>query len=164
MRSVTLFFIVASFLAVATLSQAAEQKLAADQKQTTRLNQGQNQDPWRYTFHNGEWWYWLPTNRWVYWRDHRWNDYRPQTYTLPRSSYNVGTGRVGASDASQDDDDSDIRPFYGRTVGDLDRRPTETDGEIGPFYGNALPSDVVGSRVRRGIRPFYGRAASTSDD
>ena len=40
--------------------QAAEQKQAADQKQTTDQNQGQGQDQWRYTLHNGEWWYWLP--------------------------------------------------------------------------------------------------------
>jgi hypothetical protein len=163
MCSITRFVIVACVLAFAGLGlsavQAAEQKQTADQKQTTLQKQGQDQR--RYTFHNGEWWYWLPTSRWVYWRDNRWNDYKPQTYVSPHSSAIVTTGRVGPSYGSQADSDSDIHPFYGRTIADLDRRPVEENGEIGPFYGNALPSDVFGARRTRGFRPFYGRAVSS---
>jgi len=29
---------------------------------------------WRYQFHNGLWWYWLPEGRWVYWSNNRWMD------------------------------------------------------------------------------------------
>ena len=28
-----------------------------------------NEDHWRYAYFNGDWWYWLPENRWVYWRN-----------------------------------------------------------------------------------------------
>jgi hypothetical protein len=27
---------------------------------------------WRYQQHDGRWWYWLPSNRWVVWSDGRW--------------------------------------------------------------------------------------------
>jgi hypothetical protein len=29
---------------------------------------------WRYRFHDGRWWYWLPTQQWVYWDGSKWND------------------------------------------------------------------------------------------
>jgi hypothetical protein len=29
---------------------------------------------WRYRQHEGRWWYWLPSNRWVMWQDGRWVD------------------------------------------------------------------------------------------
>jgi hypothetical protein len=121
-------------------------------------------EAWRYTFHNGEWWYWLPAGRWVYWRDDRWNDYTPRTYTPPRSSRAVAIDRAGSSRGNPTAGDPDIFPFYGRTTADLDRRPLETNGEVGPFYGNTLPSEILGAqRASRGIRPFYGRADSSDD-
>ena len=168
MRSMVRFVAVASFLAVTALSlsvaQAAEQKQAADQKQTVDQKQGRRQDLWRYTFHNGEWWYWLPTNRWVYRRDDRWNAYDPKTFTSANSSGVVATTQNGFTDGSQADTDSDIRPFYGHAYSNLDRRRLQTNNEVGPFYGHALPSEVFGGwRARRSIRPFYGHAVSSSD-
>ena len=169
MRSMARFVVAASFLAFAGLGlsavQAAEQKQATDQKQTTDQKQGQGQDQWRYTFHNGEWWYWLPASRWVYWRDSRWNAYDPKTYTSPSSSGVVATSRNGSTYGSRAANGSDIRPFYGHAVSDLDRRPLEANNEVGPFYGHALPSEVFGGwRARRSIRPFYGHAVSSSGD
>ena len=35
---------------------------------------------WRYRNHNGTWWYWLPSNRWVVWSNNAWVDYVPTTY------------------------------------------------------------------------------------
>ena len=115
--------------------------------------------------HNGEWWYWLPAGRWVYWRDNRWNDYDPKTFTGPVSSGVVATSRAGSSQGSQAAANSDIRPFYGHAQSSLDRRPLEEDNEVGPFYGHALPSEVFGGwRGRRSIRPFYGHAVSSDGD
>jgi hypothetical protein len=34
---------------------------------------------WRYRYQDGVWWYWLPSNRWVYWSNGRWVDHFPQT-------------------------------------------------------------------------------------
>lgn len=144
--------------------QAGEQKQAAVEKQSSVQTQGAVKDRWRYTFHNGEWWYWLPTNRWVYWRNDRWNTYVPQTYTPPRALRGTVSDFSDPALGRQTTVDMDGRPFYGRTLGDLDRRPTETNGEIGPFYGNPLPSDILGNQGdRSGSRPFYGRAESSGD-
>lgn len=167
MRFIARSVVIAGFLATIVLGlstvQAAEQKRAADQKQTTVQKQGQDQ--WRYTFHNGEWWYWLPANRWVYWRDSRWNAYDSKTFTYPNASGVVVTSRNGSSYGSRAADNSDIRPFYGHAVSDLDRRSLEANNEAGPFYGHALPSEVFGGwRARRSIRPFYGHAVSSNDD
>lgn len=27
---------------------------------------------WRYKYHQGRWWYWLPSNSWVYWQNSQW--------------------------------------------------------------------------------------------
>jgi hypothetical protein len=165
MFSKTRFAVVVVFLAFVGLGvsavQAAEQKQTLDQKQTTDQKQGQNQDQWRYTFHNGEWWYWLPEGRWVYWRNSQWNAYDPKNYASPNSSRIIVTGRNGSSYGNQAANDADIRPFYGHSESNLDRRSQKDTSEIGPFYGHALPSDVFsGWRARRASRPFYGHAVA----
>ncbi len=156
MLSMTRFAIVASVLAIGQLALSAVP--AADQ--TTK----QSQDQWRYTFHNGEWWYWLPTNRWVYWRGNQWNDYDARTFASAHSSGVVAASSAGSASGSQAAANSDVRPFYGHSVSDLDRRPLDENGEAGPFYGHALPGEVFGPwRARRSLRPFYGHAISSSD-
>jgi hypothetical protein len=175
MRSMRRLVVVASFLALAGLGlsavlaadskQSAGQGQVVQQKQSDHQKQGPTQDRWRYTFHNGEWWYWLPTDRWVYWRNDRWNDYDPKAYTAPVSPGGSVASRTGSTDGSRAVNDSDIRPFYGHAVSNLDRRTLEENNEVGPFYGHALPSEVFGpGRGRRGIRPFYGHAVSSSGE
>lgn len=44
---------------------------------------GSGPEQWRYRFHNGEWWYWLPENRWVIWRNGQWIAYDANTYQAP---------------------------------------------------------------------------------
>ena len=34
-------------------------------------------DTWRFRWHNGQWWYWQPSNRWVVWNNGRWIPYEP---------------------------------------------------------------------------------------
>jgi hypothetical protein len=147
MRFMTCLIAVVAVLAVAGFQTATLQ--AADKESA------QSQDQWRYTFRNGEWWYWLPANRWVYWRDNQWNDYNPKTFVAASSAGVVAVGPNSSSPAGN----SDTLPFYGRVIGDLDRRPQQPNNEVGPFYGNPLPTERF-SGSRRGIRPFYGRAAS----
>jgi hypothetical protein len=156
MRSIVRFVLVATVLAGMAGGLSTIQ--AAEQSAT------QGQDQWRYTFHNGEWWYWLPANRWVYWRDNRWNDYNPKAYTSPHSAGAISAASTGSSSANRAPTASDIRPFYGHALSNLDRRPLEANSEVGPFYGHALPSEVFSaSRERRSIRPFYGHAVSSYD-
>ncbi len=156
MRSLALLIAAAVVFAVAEMglpaAQAAEQK--AKQEQSAKQDT-QDQQQWRFTFHNGEWWYWLPTNQWVYWRNNRWNDYDPQTFIANSAASVVPTGRISSTDAGQANLNSDIRPFYGHSQSQLDRRPLEENGEVGPFYGHALPSEVFGpGRVRAASGPI----------
>jgi hypothetical protein len=37
-------------------------------------------ETWRYRQHQGLWWYWLPSNKWVYWTDGRWVPYEAESY------------------------------------------------------------------------------------
>ena len=111
--------------------------------------------------HNGEWWYWLPENRWVFCRDNAWNNYNPKTCTSRNSSGGIATNFAGSGNSSGDA--SDVRLFYGHAISNLDRRPVETDNEVGPFYGHVLPSEILGNRPHNSIRPFYGHAVSSYD-
>jgi hypothetical protein len=36
-----------------------------------------NAERWRYSFHNGSWWYFTPERKWLYWSQGRWVDYLP---------------------------------------------------------------------------------------
>ena len=156
MRTLALLLAAVGLLALAQFSlptvNGAEQK----------AKQGDQQ--WRFTYHNGEWWYWLPTNQWVYWRNNRWNDYDPQTFIYPYVPAVVPAGRATVGYSGQTVPNDDIRPFYGHSQSELDRRPVERNGEVGPFYGHALPTEVFGPwRSRQANRPFYGHAVSEGD-
>jgi len=35
-------------------------------------------ESWRFRKHNGKWWYWLPSKRWVVWNGRKWVDHKPQ--------------------------------------------------------------------------------------
>jgi hypothetical protein len=164
MKFTTRLFVVAIALAIAGIwlpvAQAAQNKQPAAKGQTSaRANQ------WRYTFHNSEWWYWLPEGRWVYWRDNRWNKFDPKAYVAPTSSsselaagFTTGS-QIGATGGSRVANDFDVYPFYGRTLGELDRRVLQGNNEVGPFYGHALPNEVFGPwRAWRSSSPAYGHA------
>jgi hypothetical protein len=150
-----------------TAVQAADQRSSAAQTSVARntsiveqKSRPTQDDRWRYTFHNGEWWYWLPAARWVYWRNNQWNDYNPRTYTGP-VAYEVGYGQTWSGDDRTTTNSND-RPFYGHAESGLDRRTGEPNNEVGPFYGHALPSEVFGP-WRRSDRPFYGHAIPTGN-
>ncbi len=110
---------------------------------------------WRFKYHSGHWWYWLPENRWVYWRNGQWNDLTPPATASSDQGATASTRRRKSRTLSGAESDSvDIAPFYGRAESSIDRGPSRNE-EIGPFYGHALPRDVFGSglmpRFRRGL-------------
>lgn len=48
---------------------------------------------WRYKQHNGKWWYWLPSERWVYWSNGAWVDHVPGTpVVVAAPSFGVTSG------------------------------------------------------------------------
>jgi hypothetical protein len=44
-------------------------------------------DQWRYRWHNGNWWYWTPENRWVYRNGNGWTNYEPAITFAPNPIY-----------------------------------------------------------------------------
>lgn len=42
--------------------------------------QGSSGNRWRYTFHNGHWWYYRDGGRWAYWTGTKWLDFEPKSY------------------------------------------------------------------------------------
>ncbi len=66
---------------------------------------------WRYKQHDGRWWYWLPSERWVMWQDGRWID--PPTYSLEEAP--AGAGIPGfAAPATQYPSSARYAPSYRR--------------------------------------------------
>jgi hypothetical protein len=43
-------------------------------------------DSWRFQRYNNEWWYWMPGNYWMFYRDNSWSRYDPNTFR-PLSRY-----------------------------------------------------------------------------
>lgn len=57
-------------------------------------------ETWRYRRHQGRWWYWLPSEKWVVWSGDRWVDYDgPEaaggSSTQSRRSYSFQRPRAG---------------------------------------------------------------------
>ena len=120
--------------------------------------QQQNENQWRYVLHNGVWWYWLPANRWVYWRDNQWNDYHPQA-EVNGSSASVTYRYATTTQGSQAGGGSDVGPFYGRALPGS-YYSGASGSEIGPFYGQAFMGGFEGGSWSGSdnIGPFYGHA------
>jgi len=49
----------------------------------TPNNNVPNELKWRYKWHNGQWWYWSPDERWMIWDRNSWSIYDPATYKAP---------------------------------------------------------------------------------
>ena len=95
MRRAALFVVV--FIAIGfTTTIAAAQRAAGDvqsadaaklnEPAASRTDASQPSDSWRYRRHDGLWWYWLPSEKWVYWTGDRWTAYQPQKYTEFRAT------------------------------------------------------------------------------
>lgn len=46
-----------------------------------------NPNTWRYRWHNGEWWFYTPQNKWMYHRDNNWRNYVANEYRTPARYY-----------------------------------------------------------------------------
>jgi hypothetical protein len=56
----------------------------------------QSSESWRYRRHNGQWWYWLPSEKWVYWTGDRWNAYEPHAASQFRAARRSGSSSYPA--------------------------------------------------------------------
>ncbi|HEX3727043.1 MAG TPA: hypothetical protein VHV08_12400 [Pirellulales bacterium] len=67
----------------APTDRATETQSATDQRGASGAQSGET---WRYKRHAGLWWYWLPSNQWVYWSEGRWVNYDAKTYAEFRAA------------------------------------------------------------------------------
>lgn len=56
-------------------------------------------ESWRFRRHQDMWWYWLPSDKWVYWHDGRWIPYDAASYaelrrSMPVRQYSYYRGRA----------------------------------------------------------------------
>lgn len=91
--------------------------------------QGAQPDLSRYRWHNSEWWYQMPAGDWMYWRNNRWNEYRPAAELIPaqRAPLHGANVAAPAEAARQSDRSSRATEVYQRAE------------QIGPFYDYAAP-------------------------
>jgi hypothetical protein len=99
MRRIT---ILCGLLVALAAGQVVAQQGTASGPQASQQN-----DAWRFKYHAGQWWYWLPSERWVVWNGQSWTPYsaasqpsvlRPQRsygYNSGGSGYNSGQGNWG---------------------------------------------------------------------
>jgi len=158
MRNATLALLFTGAMALTGMTPLAPAVAAETQQQK---DSQQKESQWRYVFHKGVWWYWLPTNRWVYWQDSQWKDYAPPV-AANASSGAVVPGYAGTMQGSDAGSGSDIRPFYGRALSN-GYYGGWGGSEIRPFYGRALMGRFGGGSWSGydEVRPFYGHAGSS---
>ena len=117
-----------------------------------------NGNRWRFTRHNGEWWYWNPDSRWLYWRDGQWQGYSPDQYSMrngdslnsngPSYDSNGAFGRQSSRQWTGGANPYDYDPYYG-TSRNYDNR----------MYGygiNNAPNGVNGGYDNYYPRNGYG--------
>ena len=52
----------------------------------TTAQKQQPSESWRYRRHDGLWWYWLPSNKWVYWTGNQWAPFETRGYSELRAA------------------------------------------------------------------------------
>ncbi len=101
--------IVVGFATAHSAAQAADadngslvQATKLNEPAANQSNTSQPDQSWRYRRHDGQWWYWLPSEKWVVWTGDRWTAYKAQTYSAYRaarpqrsSSYPADQGNWG---------------------------------------------------------------------
>jgi hypothetical protein len=88
--------------------------LASGQSESPRSAKGASaaasQDiSWRYRWHDGRWWYWLPNRQWVWWDGSKWSD-RVAPAANAGSGYYSGRARSDQSDLIWVRPDVDVYP------------------------------------------------------
>ncbi len=92
MRFLTLCVLVISIISVpaawacGTTAPPAGEEQSAAAAPSSAVEHQQQGEQWRFRRHDGLWWYWLPSNKWVYWTGERWAPYETRTYAEFRTA------------------------------------------------------------------------------
>ncbi len=68
----------------AAAAQADSEQAPIQTPDTQSTNPGG--EKWRFRQHQGLWWYWLPSEKWVYWHEGKWVPYDAASYAELRRS------------------------------------------------------------------------------
>jgi hypothetical protein len=96
------------------------------------LPEGSRANRWRYSFHNGHWWYYRDGGRWAYWTGADWRDYESKSYQ---------------------------RWYVERKMADLDRQLARFDARwMQPYMSESFTDGYSGWATYgyRGLTPAYG--------
>jgi hypothetical protein len=86
-------------------STAATNNLPTPFGNTAAGSRAPESNGWRYRKHNGQWWYWLPSNHWVVWVGDKWVPYDSANDVWRYSTYRyAGIERKGALSAIKGQD------------------------------------------------------------
>lgn len=111
-----------------------------DAEQQPTANRAADDKSWRYRWHNGRWWYWMPNRSWVIWDGNQWlnqADFNAQyqaRYTGPRFRgysqpyYNDGRYSTGYR--------GNYQPYYNGYRGNYYGPGYNNNNYYGPGYGN----------------------------
>jgi hypothetical protein len=70
-------------------------------------------DGWRYRWHNGRWWYWLPESRWMYWDNDHWADCGANAYVAGYTPQSADVGRSTPHTSNYTPYSDSYTPSYG---------------------------------------------------
>jgi hypothetical protein len=104
----------------------------------------------RYRWHNGEWWFKTKSGQWKIYREGKWIDFDPTTYTLPAGARQDFSPQSGGPAPDQTYGASDGYYYQGRPNGGAYRafRPTYgayNGGFNNGYYGNGFNNGYYGN-------------------
>jgi hypothetical protein len=115
-------------VAALALTAAFPAVVAAEQSSpsagATRLATTAQGAEWRYKYHNGEWWYWLPSKSWAVHRNGRWNRVVTRVYARYSPAHTVTEQRWPHSHTNGSDMNSSTHAGGAAFLPDTDIRHT----------------------------------------
>lgn len=113
-------------------------------------------DAWRYKYHNGRWWYWLPTNRWAVYENDRWRLVKP---AVDASKDEKQTAAAPAEPAAPENiDPARQAAEYQLAAGNTYNRHAREHARILERYaalGKPVPAEIVeqhADAIRRNVQ------------
>jgi hypothetical protein len=130
--------------------QDMRQDLRNERREDRQADRNSDPNRWRFVLHNGEWWYWMPGDYWMYYRDNNWNRFDPYAYQTG-SRYRTGyRGTVNFNNSTNPDEvyfyDENGRRY--RRDYSPDRRFLR-DPNAGAQMGSAIGGAAGGDRGAR---------------
>lgn len=113
-------------------------------------------DAWRYKYHNGRWWYWLPSNRWAVYENDRWRLFKP---AVDASKDEKQTAAAPAEPAAPENiDPARQAAEYQLAAGNTYNRHAREHARILERYaalGKPVPAEIVkqhADAIRRNVQ------------